>query len=124
MAIFWKHQLCVGKLDIRMSNTEIIKTICFVIFGFIVWSALLYMYIRAIINKELLFRGGVIRGVFAQIIGIIGVVGITAGVYLGFCLFVLNIKPPGIYFALSLIGLFFITAFGVRFLSIFLKRSK
>lgn len=107
-----------------MSNTEIIKTICSGLFGFIVWLVLLYMYIRAIINKQLLFHGGVIRGVLARIIGIIGVVGITAGAYLGCCLFILNIKPPGIYFALSLIVLFFITAFVLRFLSIFLKRSK
>lgn len=102
-----------------MNSNELLKTICTGLLVFIMWLALLFMHIRAIVKKEYLFHGGIIRGKLAQIIGVTGTIGISAGVYLAICLLVFHIEPPGTFVAISLFAFFIIMALSIRFFSIF-----
>ena len=77
------------------------------------------MFFRAIFKNELIFRGRRIRGRLAQILGVIGMLGITAGGYLVIGLKVFHTEPPFIPVAVILFALFVFMSFVLRLWSIF-----
>ena len=91
--------------------------------GLLLYIAFFLMFGRAILKSDLIFHGGRIRGRLARIIGVIGLLGITAGAYLGINVLVFKIEPPFASVALVLFGLFIVVALAVRLLSIFFWHS-
>lgn len=104
------------ELDTQAVCGSLISIVFFIVF--------FIMYFRAITKNELIFRGGVIRGKLARVLGVIGLLGISAGAYLATGYLVFNTEPPGVMVAAFLFGMFVIMALSVRFLSIFFWHSK
>jgi hypothetical protein len=84
----------------------------------------LSMFIWAIWKKDYLFHGGRIRGRLARAIGVIGLIGLAAGTYLLVSLYIFQTIPPFASLAGLLVGLLIVTVLVVKFLSIFMGRSK
>ena len=106
-----------------MNNSEMTQTICGGLVGLLIYVAFFLMFGWAMLKGELIFHGGRIRGKLARVIGVIGLLGITAGAYLAISIFVFNTQPPFAWVAGILFGLFIIVALGVRFLSVFFWHS-
>lgn len=99
-----------------MNYGDIVKTI---FLGF-VGLAFFWMFVRAIWKGEYAFHTGYIRGKVARAIGIIGLAGMAAGLYLIVSFWAFKTTPPLASFAVLLCGLSFVTLLAVRFLSIFI----
>ena len=107
-----------------MNNDKIIQTICGGLFGLLIFVAFFLMFGWATLKGDLIFSGGRIRGRLARVLGVIGLLGITAGAYLAISVLVFNTQPPFTSVASFLFGLFIVVFLGVRFLSIFFWHSK
>ncbi len=104
--------------------SEILQTLCGILFGLLVFIGFLVMFGWAAFKGELIFNSGRIRGKPARVIGVIGLLGTTAGVYLAISLLVFHTEPP----FESVTGFFVLLTFAImlvlRFLSIFFWHSK
>ena len=107
-----------------MHDSDMTQTICGGLISVLFYIVFFLMFGWATWNGDLIFHGGRIRGRLARVIGVIGLLGITAGAYLGISFFVFNLEPPFAGVASFLFGLFVIVVLVVRFLSIFFWRSK
>ena len=100
-----------------MNYSEIIQTICGGSFSILIYVMFFWMFYLAIFKKDFTFHGGRIHGQLARILGIIGMLGITAGGYLAISYLVFHTEPPLMPVAAFLFALFGFMAIGVRFLS-------
>jgi hypothetical protein len=108
-----------------MNISEIIQTICGVLFGLLVFIAFLLMFSWAVLKGEFIFSSGKIRGKLARIIGVIGLLGMIAGIYLAVSILVFHIEqPPLASIANFFFVLLIVVLLAVRFLSLFFWRSK
>jgi len=99
---------------------DIVKTI---FLGF-VGLAFFLMFVWAVWKGEFIFHGGYIRGKVARAIGIIGLVGMAAGLYLIVSFWAFKTTSRLALFAGLLCGLSLVILLAVRFLSIFIRHSK
>jgi hypothetical protein len=82
---------CVGSLGAAfilentttMNNHEIKTTICGGFFSMLAYILFFLEFARAIVKGELMFYDGTIHAWLARIIGVIGILGMMAGAYLG-----------------------------------------
>jgi hypothetical protein len=102
-----------------MNNGEIIQTISGGLIVLLVFIAFFFMFGWAALKGDLIFRDGRIRGRLARVIGVIGLLGVTAGAYLAIGVLVFDTQPPFASLAGFLFVLFFVVALGMRFLTIF-----
>jgi len=107
-----------------MGNNDIAQNICLGLFGVTVYIGFLVMFIWAVWKNDFIFHGGRIRGKLARVIGIIGLIGMTAGTYLLVSIFIFKTTPPFAPFAGLLFGLTLVMVLVMRFLSIFMWHQK
>ena len=107
-----------------MGNNEITQNICLGLFGVAVYIGFLVMFTWGAWKGDFIFHGGRIRGKLARIIGIIGLIGMTAGTYLLVSIFIFKTTPPLASFAGLLFGLTVVMVLVVRFLSVFMWHQK
>ncbi len=107
-----------------MGNNEIAQNFCLGLFGVAVYIGFLVMFTWATWKGDFIFHGGRIRGKLARVIGIFGLIGMTAGSYLLVSIFIFKTKPPFAPLAGLLLGLTFVMVLVVRFLSIFMWHQK
>ena len=108
-----------------MEASEITQTyLCGGLFGLLVYLIFFIMFGWAVLKGDFIFHSGRIRGGLARAIGVIGLVGITAGAYLAVSFLVFDTEPPFASTASFLCGLLFVVLLVVRFLSLFLWHSK
>lgn len=108
----------------KMNNSQILQSICGGIIGLLVFIMFGLMFGWAVAKGDFIFHYGRIRGKLARLIGVIGLLGITAGAYLAISYLVFDTQPPFVSLASFLFGIFFIVMIVVRFLSLFFWRSK
>jgi len=107
-----------------MSIREVAAYICSGLVGALVYFMFLFWFSWAAWKGVFLTQFSTIRGNLARAIGIIGVLGTTAGAYLAVSLLVFNTNPPFKSVAGFLFGLLFIVLLIVRFLSLFMWHEK
>lgn len=106
-----------------MTNSETILTLCGGLIGLLFFIAFFLMFGWAILKDDFFFHYGRIHGRLARVIGVIELLGITAGAYLAISFLIFDTEPPFAYVAALLFGIFFFTLLVVRFLAILLWHS-
>ena len=102
-----------------MDKNQIVGYLIVGILGLFFYLLFFFTFHKAIFKEELVFRGGIIRGRLARILGIIGMLGIIAATYLGISIAVFHFEPPGKPVAMFLLLVFAAMMIILRFLSIF-----
>jgi hypothetical protein len=102
-----------------MNNSQLAGKLVVGILGLLFYALCFSLFHRAIFREEFIFRGGIIRGSLVRILGIIGMLGITAGAYLGISFAVFHVEPPGMPVAMFLLIFFGFMMISLKFLSIF-----
>ena len=107
-----------------MSIREVTAYICSGLVGVLIYFMFLFWCGWSVWKGVFLTKFSVIRGNTARAIGIIGVIGTTAGAYLALDSFVFNTNLPFTSVASLLFCLFVIALLIVTFLSLFMWREK
>ncbi len=107
-----------------MSIREITAYTCSGLVGALVYFMFLFWFGWAAWKGVFPTQFSIIRGNAARAIGIMGVIGTTAGAYLAVSLLVFNTNPPYKSVAGFLFGLPFIVLLILRFLSLFMWHEK
>ena len=107
-----------------MSIREVVAYIWSGLVGALIYFMFLFWFGWAVWKGVFLTKFSVIRGNAARAIGIIGVIGTTAGAYLALGSFVFNTNLPFESVASLLFCLFVIALLIVTFLSLFTWREK
>jgi hypothetical protein len=107
-----------------MDNSEIAKTLCMGLWGLIVFVGFLLMFLWAVWKGEFIFSSGKIRGTFARIIGVIGLMGLTAAAYWVIGSWALESNLPFTRLAGFVAALLVVFLLVIRFLSLFFWHSK
>jgi len=107
-----------------MSVREVIAYICSGLIGVLIYFMFLFWFDWAAWKGVFLTKFSVISGNVARVIGVIGVIGTTAGAYLALGYFVFNTNLPFASVASLLFCFFVIALLIVTFLSLFMWREK
>jgi hypothetical protein len=102
-----------------MDSSEIIIPVCGGLIGLVVFSGLFLMFGWATLKRDLFFHGGRIQGKMARLIGVIGLLGLTANAYIGIYILAFKTQPPFALAAIFLSILFIVVVLGMRIFSIF-----
>ena len=100
------------------------NVICGGLIGSLAYIGFLVMFTWAVWKGEFIFHYGRIRGKFARVVGIIGLIGMAAGTYLMVSIFVFDKTPPFASIAGFLVGLLIVMLLVVRFLALFMWHEK
>jgi hypothetical protein len=102
-----------------MDSSEIIIPLCGGLIGLMVFTGFFLIFGWATLKRDLYFHGGRIQGKMARVIGVIGLLGLTASAYLGIYILLFKTQPPFAMAAIFLSILFIVVVLGMRLFSIF-----